>query len=58
MERFVPIEKQSKKAQKAHNARQRGDWQGVRPCTLTFADRKKYSKSDRSRQKAALRAAF
>lgn len=58
MTKFIPLEKQSKKAQKAYNAKQRGNWCGVRPVCVTFSDKSKHSKAARSREKAALRAAF
>lgn len=56
MTRIVDVAKRSKKDQKAFYDAQRGSWNGVRHCGTVFTDRKKYRKSDRSRQKAMLRA--
>ena len=53
---MISYNKMSKKAQKEHNAQRRGSWGDVKPVTVTFSDKKKFNKSDRSRQKAALRA--
>ena len=48
--KYVPLEKQSKKAQKEHHDRQRGSWNGVVPVTRLIPDKKKY---ERSRAKQA-----
>lgn len=58
MNKFIPLEKQTKKAQKAHNAMMRGSWFGMNPVTRTCPDKKKYQKAERSRAKAALRAEY
>ena len=55
MEKFVPIEKQSKKAQKQHHMQQRNSWNGVNPYSRTFPDKKKFNKAARSKAKAELR---
>ena len=46
--KYVPIEKRSKKAQKAYYAARRGSWNGVRPVTKTVESKKIY---DRKRMK-------
>ena len=46
--KYVPIEKRSKKAQKAYHAARRGSWNGVRPVTKTVESKKIY---DRKRMK-------
>ena len=52
MKQLVPLKKQSKKAQKAHHARQRGSWYGISPVTRIVPNRKAY---DRNRVKRANR---
>lgn len=47
---YVPLEKQSKKAQKAFHARQRGSWNGINPISRKAPNRKAY---DRNRAKTA-----
>lgn len=47
MEKYVPIEKQSKKAQKAENARKRGSWNGVNPVTRCVESKKAYNRKGR-----------
>ena len=39
--KFIPLEKQSKKAQKTAAAAKRGSWQGVNPVTRVVPDTKK-----------------
>ena len=48
MKRYVPMDKQSKKARKAEYARQRGTWAGVSPITRIVPNRRGY---DRNRLK-------
>ncbi len=48
-EKFVPLEKRSKKEQKAYHAQQRGSWNGVNPVTRVVPNKKGY---DRKRAKA------
>lgn len=50
MRQPVPLKKQSKKAQRAHYAKQRGSWYGLSPVTRVVPNRKAY---DRKRQKQA-----
>ena len=52
MKQFVPLDKQSKKAQKEHHAKQRGSWNGISPVTRTVPSGKAY---DRNRIKRAAR---
>lgn len=55
MQTFIPLEKRSKKAQKAYHRMQRGTWHGFRPVTRIVPNGKAY---DRNREKrAAQRAA-
>ena len=44
MEKFIPYEKLSKKAQKEKNAKQRLDWGMVKPCTRVEKSKKDYSR--------------
>ena len=48
-EKFVPLEKRSKKEQKAYHAQQRGSWNGVNPVTRVVPNKKV---SDRKLAKA------
>ena len=48
-EKYVPLEKRSKKEQKAYHAQQRGSWNGVNPVTRVVPNKKVY---DRKRAKA------
>ena len=48
MKQFIPLHKQSKKAQKEHHAKQRGSWNGISPVTRTVPSGKAY---DRNRVK-------
>ena len=43
-QKLIPLKKQSKAAQKAHAASQRGSWEGVKPVTRVADSRKKYSR--------------
>lgn len=45
---MVPLDKRSKKEQRAYHARQRGSWYGLSPVTRTVPSRKAY---DRNRLK-------
>ena len=36
MQKLVPLEKQSKKAQAAHHKRRRGSWQGVKLVSISM----------------------
>ena len=48
MKLLVPLNKQSKKAQREHHAKQRGSWYGISPVTRTVPNGKAY---DRKRMK-------
>lgn len=50
MKQYVPLYKQSKKAQKEYHAKQRGSWNGLSPVTRTVPNGKAY---DRNRIKRA-----
>ena len=55
MKEMMPLEKQSKKAQRAHYAKQRGSWNGVNPVTKTVPSGKAYS---RTKTKQVARSLF
>ncbi|MGN0793530.1 MAG: hypothetical protein ACI4MG_03535 [Aristaeellaceae bacterium] len=48
MKRMIPLEKQSKRAQKEHDRLGRGDWGAVKPVLRVVESKKRYS---RKRQK-------
>ena len=52
MKKFVPLEKQSKAAQKAYHSRQRNNWGTVNPLPRIEKDKTKY---DRKRFKEGAR---
>lgn len=52
MEKLIPLEKQSKRAQKAHHSKRRGSWNGVDPVTRIVPSGKLY---DRNRAKRETR---
>lgn len=45
MNRFIPLEKKSKKEQKKFNAMQRKDWNGLNPVTRTVPNGKGYDRN-------------
>lgn len=45
MDKFISLEKKSKKAQREHYQSQRGSWGGLNPVTRVVPDRKKYSRA-------------
>lgn len=51
MRKFIPLSKQSKKAQRAYHAKHRGSWYGLSPVTRKVPSRKGY---DRKRERQAL----
>ena len=53
-EKFVPLEKRSKKEQKAYHAQQRGSWNGVNPVTRVVPNKKGYDRKRRDKGKKAL----
>lgn len=48
MEKWIPLEKRSKKAQKAFHAQRRGSWNGVNPVTKVIPNKKAYNRKRRS----------
>jgi len=46
----VPLNKQSKKAQREYHARQRGPWNGVNPVTKTVPSGKVYNRMKTKRE--------
>lgn len=51
MKKYVPIEKRSKKEQKAYYAKQRGSWNGVNPVTRIVPSKKIYNRKQAERWK-------
>lgn len=51
MEKFVPLEKRSKKERKAYYAKQRGSWNGVNPVTRVVPSKKIYDRKQAKRWK-------
>ena len=45
MKRYIPLNKQTKKQQKAHHATQRNTWGAVRPVTRIVESRKAYNRA-------------
>lgn len=43
--KMIPIEKQSKKARRAYYAKQRSDWNGVKPVTRVVGSKKAYDRN-------------
>jgi hypothetical protein len=50
MEKYVPLEKRSKKEQRAWYARQRGDWNGVKPVTRIVPSKKVYNRKKKRQE--------
>lgn len=44
MKKLIPLEKQSKRAQREHDRAQRGDWGAVKPVLRVVESRKRYSR--------------
>lgn len=42
--KFIPLEKRSKKEQRAYHAAQRGSWNGVDPVTRVVPSKKLYNR--------------
>ena len=57
-ETFVPLEKRSKKEQRAYYAKQRGSWNGINPVTRVVPNKKKYNRKRVEHWKDALPAYF
>jgi len=43
-QRYVPLDKQSKRKQKEHHAKQRGDWGSINPITRKIENGKAYNR--------------
>ena len=43
--KYIPLEKQSKRAQKEHHDKQRGSWNGVVPVTRVIPNKRAYDRS-------------
>lgn len=50
-EKVVPLSKRSKKAQRAHHALRRADWNGVTPVTRVVPDKTKYNRKKLANRK-------
>lgn len=50
--KIIPLEKQSKSAQRKFHTRQRGTWNGITPVTRTVPDKTKYNRR-RAKQMSA-----
>jgi len=50
-EKVVPLSKRSKKAQRAHYALRRADWNGVTPVTRVVPDKTKYNRKKLANRK-------
>lgn len=50
MKQFIPLNKQSKKAQKEYHAKQRGSWNGVSPVTRIVQSGKTYDRNQIKRE--------
>ena len=49
MQTFIPLEKRSKKAQRAYHASRRGTWHGFSPVTRIVPNGKAYNRSKAKR---------
>lgn len=45
MKKLIPLQKQSKRAQKEHHQAQRGDWGAVKPTLRVVESKKRYSRA-------------
>lgn len=50
MKKYVPMEKRSKKEQRAWYASQRGSWNGVKPVSRTIPSKKLYNRKRTDRR--------
>jgi hypothetical protein len=50
MEKYVPLEKRSKKEQRAWHAARRGSWNGVKPVTRIVPNKKHYDRKKQRRE--------
>ena len=51
MKKYVSLDKRSKKAQRAHHAIRRADWNGVTPVTRVVPDKTKYNRKKLANRK-------
>ena len=54
MKTYIPMEKRSKKEQRAYYASKRGSWNGVRPVTQVIPNKKHYNRKKASKWKDEL----
>ena len=54
MKTYIPMEKRSKKEQRAYYATKRGSWNGVRPVTQVIPNKKHYNRKKASKWKDEL----
>jgi len=50
-QRYVPLEKQSKRKQKEYHAKQRGDWGNINPITRKVENAKLYNRKKSKRER-------
>lgn len=55
--KHIPLEKQSKRAQKEHHDKQRGSWNGVVPVTQVIPNKRAYDRSKAKQADRSIRAA-
>ena len=53
MLKMIPLNKQSKKAQRRYHAAKRGDWNGVSPVTRVIPNKKAYDRKRAGRETAS-----
>ena len=53
MLKMIPLNKQSKKAQRRYHAAKRGDWNGVTPVTRVIPSKKGYDRKRARRETAS-----
>lgn len=49
MKPFIPLEKRSKKEQRAYHQAKRGSWNGVKPVTRVIPNKKRYDRKKKLR---------
>lgn len=58
MKKWIPMEKRSKKEQKAYYSAQRGSWNGVIPVTKLIPNKKAYNRKKKLRGEDIPNAVF
>ena len=53
MLKMIPLNKQSKKAQRRYHAARRGDWNGVSPVTRVMPNKNSYDRKRAGRENAS-----